>query len=419
MVSVGDDVLRSLWQGFDSLYPITGTLDDTLADMVSQLRLDSATMAFLTTSEMSAQHEADITVGISRGTNPPWGADIFVPDLPAAWRILRAVPAARTASKRGMRLSLSGSAIGALMLVPGIPGYGPDAVNTGVFAGLWTGFAAGNKVFREPLPAPEPGHEWHGLDADDVRLLLPRPPSISTEPFDRPSALLAPARFIRRRGTAAWSLAGDFAGEIRANLADPITPILATGAVASALLGSPLDAALVGSVLLTNASLSAQQQLHAERTLRRLLAVQDPPARLRVGPLDAELSRDVAADALRPGDIIEIRSGEVVAADARLIEADNLEVDESRLTGESLPVPKTTDPTPGAPLAARSGMVYAGCTVVAGTGLAVVTAVGRGTEVRRAIELGPDTTRRKSYGEKSCSEEGSGEKAGRQEGRNR
>jgi len=197
------------------------------------------------------------------------------------------------------------------------------------------------------------------------------------------------------------------------------TPILATGAVASALLGSPLDAALVGSVLLTNASLSAQQQLHAERTLRRLLAVQDPPARLRVGPLDAELSMDVAADALRPGDIIEIRSGEVVAADARLIEADNLEVDESRLTGESLPVPKTTDPTPGAPLAARSGMVYAGCTVVAGTGLAVVTAVGRGTEVRRAIELGPDTTRRKSYGEKSCSEEGSGEKAGRQEGRNR
>ncbi len=394
VVSVGDDGLRSLGQGFDTLYPLNGSLDDTLADVVSQLRLDSATVAFLTTSEMSAQHEADITVGISRGTNMPWGADLFVPDLPTAWRILRAMPAARAASTRGVRLSMSGSAIGALMLVPGVPGYGPDAVNTGVFAGLWTGFTAGNKVFREPLPTPEPGHEWHSLTVDEVRGLLPRPPSVSSEAADPPSALLAPVRFALRTGTAAWSLAGDLAGEIRANLADPITPILATGAVASALLGSPLDAALVGSVLLTNASLSAQQQLHAERTLRRLLAVQDPPARLRVGPLEAGVTEDVAATALRPGDVIEIRPGEVVPADARLIETANVEVDESRLTGESLPVPKQTDPTPGAPLAERSCMVYAGCTVVAGTGLAVVTAVGRSTEVRRAMSLAPKTARR-------------------------
>jgi Ca2+-transporting ATPase len=394
VVSVGDDGLRSLGQGFDSLYPITGTLDDTLADVVSQLRLDSATVAFLTTSEMSAQHEADITIGISRGDDLPWGADLFVSDLPAAWRILRAMPAARAASTSGVRLSLSGSAIGALMLVPGVPGYGPDAVNTGVFAGLWTGFAAGNKVFREPLPTPEPGHEWHGLTVEEVRRLLPRPPSVTAHPADPPSALLAPARFALRTGTAAWSLAGDLAGEIRNNLADPITPILATGAVASALLGSPLDAALVGSVLLTNASLSAQQQLHAERTLRRLLAVQDPPARLRVGPLEVKVSDDVPAKALRPGDVIEIRAGEVVPADARLIEAENVEVDESRLTGESLPVAKQTDPAPGAPLAERSCMLYAGCTVVAGTGLAVVTAVGRSTEVRRAMALAPETSRR-------------------------
>ena len=130
--------------------------------------------------------------------------------------------------------------------------------------------------------------------------------------------------------------------------------------MASALLGSPLDAALVGGVLLTNAALSAEQQLHAERVLRRLLAVQDPLARRRVGPL--EDTEDVAARELRPGDLIEIHAGEVVPADARLIEADNVEVDESTLTGESLPVPKQTDPTPGAPLAERSCMVYAGTT---------------------------------------------------------
>jgi len=398
VISVGDDGLRSLGQGFDTLYPVTDSLDDTLADVVSRLRLDGATVVFLTTSEMAAQHEADITIGISRGTALPWGADLFVPDLPAAWRILRALPAARAASTRGVRLSLSGSAIGALMLVPGVPGYGPDAVNAGVFAGLWTGFTAAEKVFRQPLPTPEPGHEWHSLGIDEVRRLLPRPASITPVAGDPPRPFLAPARFALRTATStwslAWSLAGDLAGEIRANLADPITPILATGAVASALLGSPLDAVLVGSVLVANASLSAQQQLHAERTLRRLLAVQDPPARRRAGPLEDGAGDDVPAESLRPGDIIEIHSGEVVPADARLIDADGMEVDESRLTGESLPVAKDPEPTPGAPLAERSCMIYAGCTVVAGTGLAVVTAVGRGTEVRRAMALAPGTTRR-------------------------
>lgn len=393
VMSVDDDGLRSLRKGFDSLHPGGDSLDDALANVVSTLHQDGSTVVLLTTSEMTAQHEADITLGITRGDSPPWGADVFVPDLCAAWRILHAMPAARRASARGVRLSMSSSAIGALMLIPGVPGYGPDAVNTSVFAGLWTGFHAGNKVFEEPLPTPEPGHEWHGLSVDEVRRLLPGAPSLPDSPHSRPSLLLGPARFAWEASTNAWSLAGDLAGEFRANLADPITPILATGAIASALLGSPLDAALVSSVLLTNAALSAQQQLHAERTLRRLLVVQDPVARRRIGPLEDQTSEDVPAAALRPGDLIEVRAGEVVPADARLIQADNVEIDESRLTGESLPVPKNTDPTPGAPLAERSCMIYAGCTAVAGTALAVVTAVGNGTEVRRAIAMAPTASR--------------------------
>lgn len=394
VLSVHDDGLRSLGQGFDALCPLEGSLDDALAALVSDLRLDGSTVMLLTTSDMAAQHEADITIGISHDGDPPWGADLFVPDLAAAWRILHAVPAARAASTRGIRLSMSGTAIGALMLVPGVPGYGPDAVNTGVFAGLWTGYRAGRQVFSTPLPAPEPGHEWHGLPVDDVRRLLPRPPSDPDDRATEPSLLLMPVRLALRAGTSAWSIAGDFAGGLRENLADPITPILATGALASALLGSPLDAALVGSVLLTNAALSAQQQLHAERLLRRLLAVQDPSARRRVGPLEDGAAEDVPAAALRAGDIIEVRSGEVVPADARLIAADSVEADESRLTGESLPVPKQTDPTPGAPLAERASMIYAGATLVAGTALAVVTAVGDGTEVRRAFALAPRKTRK-------------------------
>lgn len=393
VISVNDDGLRSLRQGFDRLHPIVGSLDDALADAVTSLRVDGATVVLLTTSAMAAQHDADITIGITGEHGPPWGADLFVPDLPAAWRILRAIPAARDASARGVRLSLSGSAIGALMLIPGVPGYGPDAVNTTVFAGLWTGFRSGSKVFDEPLPSAEPGQEWHGLSVDEVYRLLPQPPTIPDQTQQAPPILLVPARFALVTAGKAWSIASGLAGEFRANLADPITPILATGAVASALLGSPLDAALVSSVLLTNTALSTQQQLHAQRTLRRLLAVQDPPARRRVGQFEDGTCEDVAAAALRPGDVIEVRPGDVVPADARLIGADNVEIDESRLTGESLPVPKHTDPAPGAPLAERSCMIYAGCTVVAGTGTAVVTAIGPATEVMRAVAMAPTTSR--------------------------
>ncbi len=390
VVSLEDDGLRSLAKGFDYLHPVADSPDDALAEAVAQLKTDGATVALLTTPAMRAAHSADVTIGVGRYEDPPpWGADVFVPDLSGAWRVLHAVPAARTATDRGIRTSLSTSAIGALMLIPGVPGNGPASVNVGVAAGLWSGFSMGNKVFDDDVPQPEPGHEWHELPVIEVQRLLPRPPDDSAQPAARQSLVLSPVRAVRSTLSPAWNLTRDFFAEMRADLADPITPILATGAVASALLGSPLDAALVGGVLLTNAALSAEQQLHAERILRRLLAVQDPLARRRIGPLDGLRHEDLTAKRLRPGDIIEVRAAEVVPADARLIQASNVEVDESMLTGESLPVPKQTEPTPGAPLAERSCMVYAGTTVVAGTALAVVTAAGSQTQMRRATAMAP------------------------------
>jgi cation-transporting ATPase I len=397
VVSISDDGLRSLAQGFDHLHPVDGSSDDAIVDAVDTLRADGATVALFTTPDMRAAHSADITIGVLREENPPpWGADVFVPDLIGAWRVLRALPAAHTVKNRGIELSASSSLIGALMLLPGVPGSGPASVNTGAIAGLWAGFSAGAKVFRDTEPSPEPVHDWHALPVEEVRRLLPRP---AEEPIPSPrgraEALAAspPVRLVGSAAAGSWRAGKDFLGEMRANLADPITPILATGALASALLGSPFDAALVGGVLLANAALSAEQQLHAERVLRRLLAVQDPPARRCVGPADAQQYEEVEAKGLRLGDIIEVRCGEVIPADARLIDASNVEIDESTLTGESLPVAKSTDPTPGAPLAERSCMLYSGSTIVAGAGRAIVTAVGRSSEMRRAMAMAPDKPR--------------------------
>ncbi len=391
--SLDDDGLRSLAQGFDQLYP-TGepgeSIDHAVASAVAELKAGGATVALLTTSDMRAAHRSDVTIGVHRdGRCPPWGADVIAKDLAGAWRLLHALPAARAATDSAVRLSASASAIGALMLIPGVPGRGSASVNVGMVASLWFGYRAAIKVLRDPLPEPETSHDWHALPVAEVQRLLPRPPDEHRQEASAWWQQLAPVRTLHGASVASWGLIRDFADEMRGDLADPITPLLATGALASALLGSALDAVLVGSVLVVNAALSAEQQLHAQRTLNRLLAVQDPPARRRVGPLDAQRREKVPTKRLRMGDIIEVHADEVVPADARLLHASNVEVDESTLTGESLPVGKQTEPTPGAPLAERTCMLYAGTTVVAGTAVAVVTAVGSRSEMRRALAMAP------------------------------
>lgn len=388
--SLDDDGLRSLAQGFDQLYPADGSIDHAVAAAVAELKAAGNTVALLTTSDMHAAHRSDVTIGLLRpGHSPPWGADVIAQDLTGAWRLLHALPAARAATDNAVRLSASASAIGALMLIPGVPGRSSASVNVGMFASLWFGYRAAVKTLRDPLPEPETSHDWHALPVAEVQRLLPRPTEEDREETAAWWQQVPPVRALHDASVASWGVVRDFAEEMRGDLADPITPLLATGAAASALLGSPLDAVLVGSVLLVNAALSAEQQLHAESTLNRLLAVQDPPARRRVGPLDAQRREKVPTKRLRLGDIIEVHADEVVPADARLLHASNVEVDESTLTGESLPVAKHTDPTPGAPLAERTCMLYAGTTVVAGTAVAVVTAVGSRSEMRRALAMAP------------------------------
>ena len=214
---------------------------------------------------------------------------MFVSDLTGAWRVLHALPAARAATDNAVRLSASASAIGALMLIPGVPGRSSASVNVGMAASLWFGFRAA----RKDLPGPAAGARNQPRLARVCRLrrcsgCCPARPTNTPRNHPHGGRRLPPVRVLHDATVASWGLVRDFADEMRGDLSDPITPLLATGAVASALLGSPLDAVLVGSVLLVNAALSAEQQLHAERILNRLLAVQDPPARRRVGPLDAQ-----------------------------------------------------------------------------------------------------------------------------------
>ncbi|QKT10891.1 cation-translocating P-type ATPase [Rhodococcus sp. W8901] len=380
--SIDDDALGTLRSAFDELRKPTGAVDSDLLEMALNLRDGGASVAVLAADCPRALATADVGIGLVRsGAPPPTDCDLLVPDLAAAWRVVRAVPAARTASRRGIEIATGASLLGSLLMLPGTHGRGPGPVSAGAGAALWTGHRLARQVLRAATPLPDPQHDWHSMPVDRVRAMLGTPgPRSETAGAGR---LIATATWMRRPVEATW----DFGRSLRTELSDPLTPILATGSAASAVLGSPVDAILVGSVLVGNAALSAVQRLHAERLLRRLLAVQDTPARVVGGGQGGHEA--VAAGLLRAGEVIEVRPGEVVPADGRLIEADGVEADESSLTGESLPVDKQTEATPGVPLAERSCMLYSGTTVLTGTATAVVTAVGAATETGRASALSP------------------------------
>jgi Ca2+-transporting ATPase len=134
-------------------------------------------------------------------------------------------------------------------------------------------------------------------------------------------------------------------------------------------------------VLLTlfNAVMGLQQEGKAAAAVAALQKTMIIKARVR---RDGQLA-DISAEQLVPGDIVSIEAGDVVPADGRLLNAATLEIDESALTGESLPAAKGTETVQGAgtPLGDRTDMVYMNTNVTRGTGEFVVTATGMVTEV--------------------------------------
>ncbi|MFT3660433.1 MAG: cation-translocating P-type ATPase [Gordonia sp. (in: high G+C Gram-positive bacteria)] len=396
ILSLADEAYGTLHQAFDDLFPADDDVDAALARVGRRLADDGHTVALLAASGTQAPTAVAFTVGLfDEGTPVPWNADVLVRDLAGAWRILHAVPAAVAAAERGMTLSVGGSVLGTLMLIPDVPGDGPGSTNTSALFGFRAGHVIGRRVFDAPVPPGETDYDWHAMPITEVARRLPPPERAAETPAVGLAALTGrPAVTAGLTGAKrVRDYLREFGDTMREDLNDPITPILATGAAASALLGSPLDAAMVGSVLALNTALSAQQSLHAERLLRRMLAEQDPLARRISGFSDRTEYEEIRASRLLPGDIIEVRSGEVVPADGRIIDAEHTEVDESALTGESLPVDKDTRDTPGAPLAERTGMLYAGTTMVAGKAHAIVTAVGASTQASRALAMAPRPSR--------------------------
>src|SRR5215469_9891137 len=166
---------------------------------------------------------------------------------------------------------------------------------------------------------------------------------------------------------------------------DPMQIVLLAAGVLSLY---PLKQLGVGILLilltLVNAVLSLQQEGKAETAVAELQKMMIVTTRVRRDGQQAE----IPAEQLVPGDVVSIEAGDIVPADGRLLKAAMLEVAESELTGESMPVSKGTAPVgeAGMPLGDRTDMVYMNTSVTRGTGEFVVTATGIATEVGTSRE---------------------------------
>jgi Ca2+-transporting ATPase len=220
----------------------------------------------------------------------------------------------------------------------------------------------------------QPAYAWHTLDVQSVIELL-GVGSLAGLSAGQVSDRLARYRSntlprLKRRSELAMFL--DQFKEL------PVA-LLAGSTVLSMLTGGVADGVVILGVILINGVIGFVTESTAERSIASLTR-EDAP--------DVEVVRDgrvhaIPIEGLVPGDVLLLRPGNLVPADGRLLEAHNLSIDESALTGESMPVSKavTILDDAGVPLADRKNMVYRGTLVTGGSGRAIVVATGRATQV--------------------------------------
>lgn len=169
---------------------------------------------------------------------------------------------------------------------------------------------------------------------------------------------------------------------------DILIYILLVAAVLKAITADWVDFTVILVVAVANAVIGFVQEGRAQNALASLRTMLSPECQVR---RDGEWVV-IEANDLVPGDVVRVRSGDRVPADVRLIKSSNLQIDESALTGESVPATKSVDAVgEDAGIGDRSSMLFSSTIVTEGNADGVVVATGAGTEIGRISELVADT----------------------------
>ncbi len=239
---------------------------------------------------------------------------------------------------------------------------------------------------------------WHNLTADDTLSALDsRRDGLTSAEAAAGLARHGPNRLVGKKKTSPLVVF------LRQFLSPLIYILLAAVVVSFIVDEEPYGAWVILAVLFVNAIIGFVQETRAEKAMEALIQMAAPKARVR---RDGRVQM-LAATEIVPGDIVTIEAGDKVPADARLVAVSNLKVNESALTGESMPVDKSSAPvdaaataTAVAAIADRLNIVHMGTIVTYGRATAVVTETGMNTEIGRiatamqAVEEAPTPLQR-------------------------
>ncbi len=223
---------------------------------------------------------------------------------------------------------------------------------------------------------------WHELSAQQVlRNLDSSPQGLSVNKIKKRLEKYG-LNELPKKPPAAWFII------LLEQFKSPFMYILLFAALVSLFFSDYVDAGVIVAAIVLNTVVGFVQEYKASRALAELRSMVRPEVVVR---RDSQ-KMVIPASQVVPGDILILESGDRVAADARLIEENTLEINEAALTGESLPIEKQLAALDrGIVLADRTNMVYAGTEVGNGRGLAVVVATGIKTELGQIAELVKET----------------------------
>ncbi len=219
----------------------------------------------------------------------------------------------------------------------------------------------------------------HGQEISEVLERLGTDPAhgLSEKEAERRLAEHGPNELQAARRISPWAI-------LLAQFKNVLILVLLAAVALSAFLGDVLEAAVIAAIVLLAVLLGFFQEFRAERAIEALRRMAAPTATVVRGGEE----REVPARDLVPGDVLLVQAGDRIPADARLLEAANLKIEESALTGESAPVDKTSAPLPqDRELGDRTNMIWAGTAATYGRGRAVVVGTGMETEFGRIARM--------------------------------
>ncbi len=316
----------------------------------------------------------DIAVGqMHKQTAWPSTADIVVSDpVRSLWLLLDAVNAAKAISQQSVELAkidaFSGLILSLDMLDPRTLGRIRLAANVATLASMLNAYRAALKLQDMPSNLLFDTTPWHAMDTSVVLERLGK--RLEQALANRDSLSELPSQSSSPSLKELWI----------EEMSSPLVPVLLTGAGLAAFTGAIVDALLISAVIAGNGLIGGIQRQNTEAKLSEMGMTTEQV--FEITRLNE--SQMVSSVDLLPGDIIELAAGEVVPADARILESVSLEMDESSLTGESLPVKKSSKPSYSMTIADRKSMIYEGTAVCQGTVKAVIVAEQIRSESRRA-----------------------------------